>query len=104
VLTLAGEIDASTGPTFAREAQLMGGGPGVTLVFDMTGVTFMDSTGLSVIAGTLRRLQSVGGRLCIRGASPMMCRLLEISAITESPNVEIATIFGRLPTTAPDYG
>jgi len=104
VLSLAGDIDAATAPTFAREAELMGGGPDVTLVFDMTGVTFIDSTGLSVIAGTLRRLRSVGGRLCIRGASPMLCRLLQISGIDECANVEIVTIFGRLPTTAPGQG
>jgi anti-anti-sigma factor len=100
VLTLAGEIDTLTGPRFDEAAEVIQGGRGITIVFDMSRVTFMDSTGLSVIAGTLRRLQPVGGRLCIRGASPMIRRLLEISGITQSEMFEIAPVVSDLPTAA----
>ena len=100
VLTLAGEIDMLTAPTFEAAADAMGAGRSVTLVFDMAGVTFMDSTGLTIIAGTLRRLNRVGGRLCIRGASPMICRLLEITGIVQSENLEINPIVTGVRTAA----
>jgi len=100
VLTMVGEIDTLTAPSFQAAAEVMGGGTGVTLVFDMSGVTFMDSTGLTIIAATLRRLQRLGGRLCIRGASPMMCRLLEITGIVQSEILEIRPIASALRTAA----
>jgi len=100
VLTLVGEIDTLTAPEFQGAAEAMGSGPGVTLVFDMTGVTFMDSTGLSIIAGTLRRVHLNGGRLCIRGASSMICRLFEITGISESEIFEIIPVVKYLPTAA----
>ncbi|HZX55470.1 MAG TPA: STAS domain-containing protein, partial [Ilumatobacteraceae bacterium] len=77
--------------------EVIAGGRGITIVFDMSRVTFMDSTGLSVIAGTLRRLEPVGGRLCIRGASPMIRRLLEITGITQSEMFEVAPAVTDLP-------
>jgi len=100
VLTLVGEIDTLTAPTFEAAAEAMEGGRGITVVFDMSGVTFMDSTGLTIIAATLRRLQRLGGRLCIRGASPMMCRLLEITGIVQSEILEIRPIGSVLRTAA----
>jgi anti-anti-sigma factor len=100
VLTLVGEIDTLTASTFEAAADAMGADRNVTLVFDMAGVTFMDSTGLTIIAGTLRRLNRVGGRLCIRGASPMTCRLLEITGILESEILEISPIVTGVRTAA----
>jgi anti-sigma B factor antagonist len=100
VLTLVGEIDMLSGPKFARAAELLGHGPRPAVVFDMTGVTFMDSTGLTIIAGTLNRIVPGGGRLCIRGASPMICRLFEITGICESEHFEIAPADDDLPSAA----
>src|SRR3954453_3669662 len=97
VLTLAGEIDTLTGPRFDEAAEVIGGGGGMANVFDKRRVTFMDSTGLSVIARTLRRLEPVGGRLCIRGASPMIRRLLEITGITQSEMFEVTPAVSDLP-------
>jgi anti-sigma B factor antagonist len=100
VLTLVGEIDTLTAPAFEAAADAMGAGRKVTVVFDLAGVTFMDSTGLTIIAGTLRRLNRVGGRLCIRGASPMICRLLEITGIEQSEILEISPIRNNVHTAA----
>ena len=100
VLTLVGEIDMLTAPTFEAAADAMEARRNVALVFDMAGVTFMDSTGLTVLASTLRRLNRVGGRLCIRGASPMINRLLEITGMVQSENLEIGPIVSGVPTVA----
>ena len=100
VLTLAGEIDMSSGPKFARAAKSLVNGRRRTVVFDMTDVTFMDSTGLTIIAGAVNRIAPSGGRLCIRGASPMICRLFEITGICESEHLEIARADEDLPSAA----
>src|SRR4051794_25657787 len=100
VLTLVGEIDTLTAPIFEAAADAIEGGRTETLVFDVAGVTFMDSTGLTIIAGTLRRLNRLGGRLCIRGASPMVCRLLEITGIVQSEILDVRPIVTNLHTAA----
>jgi len=100
VLTLVGEIDMSSGPIFERAAKHLAKGRDATLVLDLGGVTFMDSTGLAIIAGTLKRIAPRGGRLCVRGASPMICRLLEITGITDSEHVEIFNPDNDLPFAA----
>jgi len=100
VLTLVGEIDMASGPKFARAAKsFVTGRPG-KVVFDMTGVTFMDSTGLTIIAAAVNRIAPGGGRLCIRGASPLICRLFEITGICESEYLEIARADDDLPSAA----
>ena len=91
VLTLTGEIDTSSAPRFGKAVGRLGG-PDKALVFDLTGVTFLNSAGLSVIAGTLRRLERVGGRLIIRGASPRIHRVLEVSGFGDCELVEITGI------------
>ena len=100
LLTLVGEIDMSSGPKFARAAQSLVSGRRGKVVFDMTGVTFMDSTGLTIIAAAVNRIAPSGGRLCIRGASPMICRLFEITGICESDYLEIARVDDDLPSAA----
>jgi len=100
VLTLIGEIDLSTGPLFDRAAKPLGARLNSTLVFDLSGVTFMDSTGLTVIASTLKRLAPRGSRLRIRGASPMICRLFEITGIYESEYLDLVGADDELPSAA----
>lgn len=58
VLAVSGEIDVGTAPRL-REKILELVGLGVSqLVLDMTGVDFLDSTGLGVLVGALKRLRS----------------------------------------------
>jgi anti-anti-sigma factor len=76
VLTLSGQIDMVSSPQFGVAAVSLGG-EDIDLVFDMTHVTFMDSSGLSIIAGTLRRLERTGGKLCIRNPQLHVRRVLE---------------------------
>ncbi|MEP7204067.1 MAG: STAS domain-containing protein [Ilumatobacteraceae bacterium] len=87
VLALAGEIDTLSAPNLGAAAVRFAG-EGMRLVFDLGGVTFMDSAGLSVIAGTVRRLQREGGSLCIRNARDQVRRLLEMTAIDQYVTID----------------
>ncbi len=78
VVLVRGEIDASTAP------QLQAVVEGLTeetsdLAFDLAELRFMDSTGLGVIASTIKRLEPFGAKLVLRNVPQMAERLLDIS-------------------------
>ena len=52
-----------------------------TLMLDMSGVTFMDSSGIGVILGRYRTMQQRGGRLCITAMSTYAARILKMAGV-----------------------
>ena len=63
VLTVVGEVDVATSPSSReRLVQLIDDGR-VRLVVDLTPVDFLDSTGLGVLVGTLKRIRQADGEL-----------------------------------------
>jgi anti-sigma B factor antagonist len=64
-IEVRGEIDLYTAPKF-KEHILTAIGEGETrVVVDLSGVSFMDSTALGVLAGVLKRLRGADGALSI---------------------------------------
>ena len=49
--------------------------------FDLTGVSFMDSTGLGVLALTSDRTSAIGGSVRVKGANKTILRLLQVSRL-----------------------
>jgi anti-sigma B factor antagonist len=78
VVSFAGELDLASVP-LARDALVRSAAehPGQTLVVDLDGVAFLDSMGLGVLVGGLRRLRAGGGDLALVCSTP---RLLDILA------------------------
>ena len=65
VLSVAGAVDVYTSPRL-REALSQAIDAGCTdLVVDLDQVSFLDSTGLGVLVGGLKRVRSVGGTLVV---------------------------------------
>ena len=84
VVAVRGEIHVSTAPEFSRrlgEALERGKSH---VVLDLTGVTFIDSTGLSVLLGALRDVTRRGGRLVLALANPTVLRLFEITRLDDT--------------------
>jgi anti-sigma B factor antagonist len=81
VIRVAGEIHATTAPGFSERLNgaIDGGKTGVVL--DLTGVDFIDSTGLSVLLNGLRRVTRVRGSMVIACANPTVLRLFEITKL-----------------------
>jgi anti-sigma B factor antagonist len=78
--TLSGEVDAHTAPLLATA---MAGLPASVVTVDMSGVSFMDSSGLRVLMDATTRAREGGGDLIVARPSAAVARLVEISGLSE---------------------
>lgn len=51
------------------------------LVLELSGVGFMDSSGIGLILGRYRQMRDAGGKLTITNAQPQVEKLLKLSGI-----------------------
>lgn len=79
VVAVDGEIHVSTAPEFSGVLATAVERGHVRLVLDLTGVMFIDSTGLSVLLNALRRVTRAGGRMAVVCSNPTVLRLFEIT-------------------------
>jgi anti-anti-sigma factor len=82
LVTLSGELDASTAATLYSELAELELAEVRNVVLDLAKVTFMDSTGLSVIITEHKRLQHSQGQLTIFSPPSSVRRLFEVSGLT----------------------
>jgi stage II sporulation protein AA (anti-sigma F factor antagonist) len=88
VVTLAGEIDLACGEQVREFVRIeVDACPGV-LVLDMSGVTFVDSTGLSLLVEAHRVVDVNGGKVVIRGANQQFRKLLDVTCLDEVVVIE----------------
>ncbi|MEV6527816.1 STAS domain-containing protein [Longispora sp. NPDC051575] len=80
VVTVCGEIDVATAPTLQRRLAALYESDQLRLVVDLSGVTFCDSVGVSVLIGAARAL-SGRGRVHLVGLRPVLERLFEVTGI-----------------------
>ena len=84
VINVRGEIHMSTAPGLQRgltEAIERGS---KAIVLDLSGVEFIDSTGLSVLLNGLRQINAQQGRLALVCANPTVLRLFEITSLDQT--------------------
>jgi len=82
-LVVSGDLDASTAELFnaaiddviERGAQLV--------VLDLTAVDFLDSTGLGVLVGALKRVRTHDGDLSLVCDEPRILKVFEITGLTK---------------------
>ncbi|MGW0291100.1 STAS domain-containing protein [Streptomyces tuirus] len=81
VVTLRGEIDHDVQDVLS-EALLVGDGSvPPRIVADLTGVTFMDSSGINVFVATHQQVSSADGWVRIAGAQPSVLRILQLVGV-----------------------
>lgn len=51
------------------------------LVFDLSKVSFIDSSGLGMMIGRYKKIQQKGGRVALCGIDPRLDRMIEISGL-----------------------
>ena len=80
---LAGEIDHDAAQSLRMQLDdaLVSRSPR-TLIIDLGGVGFMDSSGVGLILGRGRHISALGGRLTVQNPPPAVRRMLDLARIT----------------------
>jgi anti-sigma B factor antagonist len=81
VVALHGELDISTAGTFQERLDEVLGGAPRGVVVDLSGTSFIDSTGLAVF---LRASRTMPGRLAVAAPNPRIARLFQATGLSES--------------------
>jgi len=83
VIALGGEVDVYTSPRVKQEiVNLLNAGT-TKLVVDLTGVEYLDSTGLGVLIGALKRARERDGDLKLVCDNLRILRIFEITGLTK---------------------
>ena len=90
VVRLHGEVDVYTSPELKEllDSVVLGDAAGETIVIDLSGLDFIDSTGLGVLVGALKRARAGGGDVTLRGPQPSILKVLEITGLVTLFTIE----------------
>jgi anti-anti-sigma factor len=83
VVTVTGEIDVATAEPLRQALLAAEQRGGRRVVVDMSGVEFLDSTGLGVLVGSLRRLREAGGDLYLAIVHPHVLKVLRVTNLDQ---------------------
>jgi anti-sigma B factor antagonist len=81
VLEVAGEIDVYTAPQLRERLIALVEGGSRQVIVDLSRVEFLDSTGLGVLVGALKRLRVVGGELLLVCAQERLLKIFRITGL-----------------------
>jgi anti-sigma B factor antagonist len=77
VVSLAGELDLTNAGQVRSVISDSLSGQAARLVFDMSGVEFMDSSGIALLASAVQKVQEVE----LRNPTPIVRRLVELTGL-----------------------
>lgn len=83
VVAVTGEIDVYTAPVLREELASLIDSQHTDLVVDLTAVRFMDSTGLGVLVGALKKVRTLGGELQLVIDQDKILKVFRITALTQ---------------------
>ncbi|MGH9108732.1 MAG: STAS domain-containing protein [Acidimicrobiales bacterium] len=83
IVSASGEIDVATAPPLRDRLQALTAAGKSTVVVDLLGVTFLDSTALGVLVGALKRCRESGGDLPLVITEPRILKVFEITGLTD---------------------
>jgi anti-sigma B factor antagonist len=83
VISVTGEIDVYTAPTLRERLNELVADGEYHLVVDMAGVDFLDSTGLGVLVGGLKRARSHDGTLQLVCDQEKILKVFRITGLTK---------------------
>jgi anti-sigma B factor antagonist len=83
ILQVTGEVDVYTAPMLRERIRELAAKGAVHLIADLGQVDFLDSTGLGVLVGGLKRLREDGGSLALVITAPRLLRIFQITGLTK---------------------
>jgi anti-sigma B factor antagonist len=98
VIRLVGEIDLHVAPELMERVRGAIERGDVTLLFDLTDASFIDSTTLGSMVSAQKRLRARGGRLGVVCPDPMMAKIFSITGLDRMFPVHesLASLLGAL--------
>lgn len=81
ILDLDGEVDVYTAPMLKEAMTKQVDGGKKNLVVNLQKVEYLDSTGLGILIGGVKRLREIQGTLRMFGASPRITRIFDITGL-----------------------
>jgi anti-sigma B factor antagonist len=82
VLRVTGEVDVYTAPVLRERIHDLAAKGAVHIIADLSRVDFLDSTGLGVLVGGLKRVREDGGSLTPVITSTCVLHILQITGLT----------------------
>jgi len=83
VLEVGGEVDVYTAPKLREKLVELVGEGNYQIVVDMTKVEFLDSTGLGVLVGGLKRVRAHNGTLQVVCTQERLLKIFRITGLTK---------------------
>lgn len=83
VLEVAGEVDVYTAPKLRERLIGLVGDGHHKIIVDMTAVDFLDSTGLGVLVGGLKRIRANEGSLALVCNAERILKIFRITGLTK---------------------
>ena len=96
VVALTGELDFLSASELDARLSDMRAQTGNAVVIDVSGLTFIDSTGLNVLVAGVQAIQATSS-VVVAGASKHVSRVFEIVRLEETVRVE-STVEGAMRT------
>jgi anti-sigma B factor antagonist len=84
IVALSGELDCSNAESLQERLGSMPPQPAQPLIFDLTGLRFMDSAGIAVLISATNRASGVS----LRNPSPVIRRVLEATGLSDLFSIE----------------
>ena len=91
IVTLRGEIDVYTAPRLRQTLIDLVEGGATSIVVDMEKVDFLDSTGLGVLVGGLKRVKDKEGTMKLVATQDRILKIFDITGLSK-----VFPIFGSL--------
>jgi anti-sigma B factor antagonist len=87
-LTVEGEVDVATAPALRDELYRLIDRGTRRIVVDLGGMEFIDSTGLGVFVGALKRSREGGGELELRSLRPAARKIFDITGLSTAFKID----------------
>ncbi len=81
VLSVGGEVDVATAPRLRERLLALVNDQRHRIVVDLGGVDFIDSTGLGVLIGALKRVRTHDGDLRLVCSEPRILKVFQITGL-----------------------
>jgi anti-sigma B factor antagonist len=88
-VTVTGELDISTAPALKSVLDELCENGSLKVIVELSEMSFIDSSGLAVLAAAQNQLLARGSQLSLRSPNRNALRVLEIGGLTAYLNVEV---------------